>query len=53
MCTAIACFPGCDVTNFENNLLFLIKTFLIKTFSWPKSQDKNLNILRTIKAFAE
>ena len=39
--------PGCDVIKFEINLIFLIKPFDI----WPKSQDKNLNILRTKRAF--
>ena len=27
MCIGIACFPGCDVINFEINLIFLIKPF--------------------------
>ena len=27
MCIAIVCFPGCDVINFEINLIFLIKPF--------------------------
>ena len=31
--------------NFEINLIFLIKLFFS---TWPKGQDKNLNILRTI-----
>ena len=31
LCIAIACFPGCDVVNFEINLIFLIKAFLYKT----------------------
>ena len=39
MCNAIVCFPGCDVVNFENNPIFLIKEI-------PKSQNKNVNILR-------
>ena len=39
MCIAIVCYPGCDVIKFEISLNFL------------KSQDKNLNILRTKKAF--
>ena len=47
MCIAIMCSPSCDVINFETNLTFLIKPF----FVWPKSQDKNLNILRTKRAF--
>ena len=47
MCIAIVCFPDCDVINFEIILIFLIKLF----FTWPKSQDRNLNILRTKIAF--
>ena len=45
-------FPACDVINLEVNLSFLIKSEVIKFSStWPKSQDKNLNILRTKRAF--
>ena len=29
MCIAIACFPGCDVRNFEIKLIFLIKPFFL------------------------
>ena len=47
MCIAMGCFPGCDVINFELNLTFLIKPFP----TCPKIQDKNLNILRTKRAF--
>ena len=47
MCTAIAYFPCCDVINFEINLIFLIKPFFYMT----KSQNKNLNILITKRAF--
>ena len=38
MCIANVCFPGCDLINFEINLIFLIKLFS----SWPKSWDKTL-----------
>ena len=31
MCIAIVCVPGCDVRNFEINLIFLIKPFLYMT----------------------
>ena len=31
MCIAIVCFPGCNVTNFEINLIFLIKWFFYMT----------------------
>ena len=54
MCIVICCQPGSDVKNFEINLTFLIKpflTFLIKLSTCPKSQDKNLNILRTKRGF--
>ena len=34
ICMAILCFPGLDVTNFEINLIFLIKPF----FYMPKGQ---------------
>ena len=48
MCTVIVCEPGCDVTTFEINLAFQVKSF----FSiQPKSQDKNLSIFRTKRAF--
>ena len=29
MCIAIVCKPGCDVMNFEVNLIFLIKPFFL------------------------
>ena len=47
--TRIAIFylPGCDVIDFETNLVFLIKPFSYTT----KKKDKNLNILRSEKAF--
>ena len=48
ICIAIACYPGCDVMDFEINLIFLIEPDF---FTWPKSHDKNLNILRTKRAF--
>ena len=47
MCIAVVCFPGCDVINFEINFIFLIKRFFS---TWPKSQVKKLNILRTKRA---
>ena len=40
MCIAIICFSIYDVINFEINHAFLIKPFS----TWPKRQDKNLNI---------
>ena len=29
VCITIACKPGCDVMNFEVNLIFLIKPFFL------------------------
>ena len=29
MCNAIVCFPGCDVMEFEINLIFLIEPFFL------------------------
>ena len=46
-CIAIVCLPGCDVIDFETNLVFLIKPFSYTT----KKKDKNLNILRSEKVF--
>ena len=46
ICIPIVCQQGCDVINFEINRIFLIKSFL-----YIKNQDKNLNILKTRRAF--
>ena len=43
MCIAIVCCPVCDVINFEIYFSFLI-------LHNQKSQDKNVNILRTKRA---
>ena len=32
-CIVIVCLPGCEVTKFEINLIFLIKTFFYKTIN--------------------
>ena len=48
ICIAIAFFPGCDVINFGINLMFLT---LYDFSTWPKSQNKNLNIFRTKRDF--
>ena len=29
MCIGIVCYPGCDVMNFEINLIFLIEPFFL------------------------
>ena len=49
MCNAIVCWPGCDVTNFEINLIFLIKPFLYMT---RKSKQKRKH-LENEKSFHE
>ena len=45
MCIAIVC---CDAISFEINLYFSNEAIFS---TWPKSQDKNLNILRTERTF--
>ena len=47
MCIAIVCFPGRDVINLEINHIFLINSLS----TWPRIQDKNLNIFKTKTAF--
>ena len=47
MFVAIVCYPGCYLINFEINLSSQSSRFS----TGPKSQDKNLNILRKKKAF--
>ena len=42
MCIAIVCYPGCDVINYEMNLIFLIK----------KSRQK-LKYLESEKSFKD
>ena len=49
MCIAIVCKPGCDVMNFEVNLKGARRKAVFPTL--PKSRDKNLNNLRTKRAF--
>ena len=48
MFIAIVCYPGCDVMNFEINLIFLIEPFFLHD---QKVLNKILNILRTKRAF--
>ena len=48
MCIAIVCFPGCDIMNFEINLIFLMKPFFYMTEKWRQ----NLNILKKKRALA-
>ena len=48
MCIVTACLPACDVMNLKLTLSFSNQTVFP---TWPKSQDRNLNILRTKRAF--
>ena len=47
MCIAIVCFSGCDVINFEINLIFLIKPFFYMT----KKSRQTFKYLAHKKAF--
>ena len=47
MCIAIVCWPGCDVINFNINLIFLIKLFLYMT----KMSRQKLKHLENEKSF--
>ena len=47
MCIVIICYSGCQVINFEVNLIFPV----IHLFTRPKTQDKNLKILKTKRVF--
>ena len=46
MCNATVSFPGCDVINFEINLIFLIKPFFyitkksIQTFEYLENEKR-------------
>ena len=56
MCIALVCKPGCDVMNFDVNLIFLIKPFsndqkvVTKTKKSKKSSQK-LRYLENEKSF--
>ena len=39
----IVCYPGCEVINMKLTL----SLWSTRVYTWPKSQDKSLNILRT------
>ena len=47
MCVAIICFPGCDVINFEINLIFLTKPFFYMT----KKSRQRFKYLENKKSF--
>ena len=48
MSIAIVCFPGCDVINFEINVIFLIKYF----FYMSKNSKEKLKYLENEKSFS-
>ena len=47
MFIAIVCFPGCDVINFEINLIFLIKPF----FYMNKNSRQKFKYIESEKSF--
>ena len=53
-CIATVCFPGCDVINFENNLIFLIKPFSyitkksIQKFKYLENENSFLGEIKSI-----
>ena len=47
MCIAIVCFPGCEVINFEVNLIFLIKSL----FLHDQNIKRKIQISREQKEF--
>ena len=47
MCIAVVCFPGCEVINFEINLIFLIKPF----FYMAKKPREKFKYLENKKSF--
>ena len=47
MCIAIVCFPGCDITDFEIDLIILIKPF----FYLAKSSRESFKHLENKKSF--
>ena len=49
MCVVIFCKPGCDVINFEINLIFLIKPF----FLHAKKSRQKFNYLENEKSFKD
>ena len=47
VCIAIFCYPGCEIMNFEINLIFLIKPF----FSMTKKLRQKFKYLKNKKSF--
>ena len=48
MCIPIVCKPGCDVMNFEVNLIFLIKPFFLHD---QKRRGKKMKYLDNENSF--
>ena len=44
MCIAIVCFQGCDVINFEINLIFQIKSFFYMTKKLRKKSKRAFKV---------
>ena len=58
MCIAIGFLPGCDVINFEINLIFLIKPFFlcdqkVKIKIWISWERKGLSLKKIKQIFLE
>ena len=49
-CIVIVCQSGCDVINFENNRILLIKLSFLDDWK-DRNSNENLNILTTKRAF--
>ena len=49
ICIAMVCFPGCDIINFEINLIFLIKLFFYLT----KMSRQKFKYLEIEKSFLD
>ena len=49
MCVVVVCFSSCDITNFEINLVFLIKPF----FYMIKESRQKFKYLENKKALRE
>ena len=47
MCIAVVCFPGCDIINFEINIIFLIKPLFYMT----KRPRQKFKYLKNKKSF--
>ena len=54
MCIAIVFFPGCEVINFEINLIFQLKSYFymtkksIQKFKYPQNEKRFLSEIKNI-----